>query len=450
MKYFSFADQFGLTPDELLELSSYKLSVILKSFNSTENRHFSIKDIENVELRKLHYLIEKHLWLKQLLLKKFNNIKNEDIIINDERIEDNEFKQFLENYLKPLMSESVNNFIEHEKYSELYKILSLNIFTESTRKHIISILNRKISYATDYLEDKLLGKTESNINYVKSYRFINTLNIFPKAFEKELTQLYNTLLEIHDSHEINSNSSEFKFSSQALVAFGKSNIDDVALKLFIDSNAENATKYAYRNNLRTVEETNKKLYLFLGIVSLLLIFVSTVAISKHLTSSSKSKNSNKKETPISKKVKRNNYDNRIRFHYTLKHKTLKKKSDSIPSFTIVDPYTNPYPKTFKRLPNNKTRYNTKQTLINNKTNNNLIIFRMVKGVDQAIYIPKDKSRFIALKISDSLLFYSGKNFVTSSFSHFKQNAAISEIYTIKNISDSLAEVSVTAAETNKI
>jgi len=69
----------------------------------------------------------------------------------------------------------------------------------------------------------------------------------------------------------------------------------------------------------------------------------------------------------------------------------------------------------------------------NNTGADLIVFKMVKGKDESLYIPKDNSIFIALKPLDSVLFYSGSNFITSKFSHFNNQMAISDIYKVSKI-----------------
>jgi len=72
---------------------------------------------------------------------------------------------------------------------------------------------------------------------------------------------------------------------------------------------------------------------------------------------------------------------------------------------------------------------------------------MVKGKDESIYIPKNKEIYISLNESDSILFYNGKNFLTSKFSHFREDVVVSEIYRVRQMSNA-PNTTITLTPTN--
>lgn len=234
----------------------------------------------------------------------------------------------------------------------------------------------------------------------------------------------------------------FRFISQTQVAFNKSEIDDVASKLYIDNNAENAKDDAYNPSSLEVERPSKSLIKTYSLISVFAIIFLTFII--FIASLYNKPDYNKNVTPLSegensKKEKRTTYDNRIRFYYSLKRITKKEKiNKAILNSPKIAPFTNPYPKTFNLIYNDSTLSKEANVQIKNITKTDVIVFRMIKGQDESLYIPKNTAIHIALNTSDSLLFYKGNDFIKSEFSHFRKDMAISEIYKIRKLSNTNA------------
>jgi len=437
LNYFSYLDNFNLTLNDLVNLSHSKLTEIIEDLNIDPKEKFPqiLEDLTNDKIRQHHYTIEEHVWLKNILLNNLDNIKQHDIHLNSNSITNNEdFKQFLAPYLYPKVSSLINHFLDKEAYITLFKILEVqDLLSNKLKKSVITTLKAKLNYASNYIEDGLLTKNLSNINYVKSFHVFNSLNLFDDAFNKDLSKLYYTLLNIHDQFEIDSTSKIFKFTSQALVAFGNSELDDIGTKLLIDDNANNAKKYAYKNYNATVKGSNNNVLKTFGILTFILALAITFQFFKLIRSQNPIKKYEESSTQITSntfKKKRLNYDSRIRFYYTLKRKIIKGKPSPITSNKLLIEFSNPYHKTFSIIPNNMYLLKDINTFIDNNTNKDVIVFRMIKGSDQSIYIPKKTSRYIRLEQNDSLLFYYGNQFIPTKLSYFNKNAAISEVYKI--------------------
>ncbi|WP_243471011.1 hypothetical protein [Winogradskyella sp. MH6] len=138
------------------------------------------------------------------------------------------------------------------------------------------------------------------------------------------------------------------------------------------------------------------------------------------------------DEPLSKADKRKLISH-IRFLYSLKYKYYKKpKVNTITA--SVKPYSNPYPKSFNAIPHElRVSSKDKITLISNKSNNDLVVFRLKNNVDQSIFIPKNKDLYIHLRERDCVAFYTGSDFINSKFSHFRSDGRLSELYQIKNL-----------------
>jgi len=247
LNYFSYTDNLDLTIEDIINFSPYKLKEVSESLSKYPP---SIKNsLEDASQRSYHVTIESNIWLKHLLLKDFNTLKNSSIHLDLEHITYvNGFKLFLENYLKPILPEVINFMIDNNEYKTLFNIINQSdLFSTDTEKVIIQSLEEKIHYATNYLKRTPVFNLDKNIKYIKSYHFYETINLYEDVFKDDLVELYDNIIEIHEQYDKNSLDPVFSFTSQCQVAFRKSQIDDVAVKLFVDNNAENAKEYAYQN-----------------------------------------------------------------------------------------------------------------------------------------------------------------------------------------------------------
>jgi len=444
LKYFSYTDNLDLTIENITNFSPYELKAYLNKSNKkiTQPLHILISGLEDPVLRSYHLTIEKNTWLKQLLLADFNTLKKNSIQFNSEHISYfYGFKRFLEPYLKPILPNLITFMITNNEHKMLFNILeNIELFSDELKKDLVRYLKDKIDDGMRYLKGTPI--IESHIKYLKSYHFYETLNLYESDFKNDLIRLYDAIIAIHDQFDKNSPEPTFRFVSQALVAFRKSQIDDVATKLFIDNNAENAKDYAYQN--KTIEtpviQSNKESFTLKigGIIALSFLILIIIIFNGNSNTKQETPTTNQvKSDNYSNKKKRTTYDNRIRFYYSLKRRTKIGKVDETLDEAALIPFSNPYPKTFNLIAHSSKPSSTKNTLINNNTDSGLILFRMVKGRDQSLFIPKNESVYIALKTSDSLLFYNGNNFVASKFSHFREDMAISEIYEVKKTPGSL-------------
>ncbi|WP_299102820.1 hypothetical protein [uncultured Winogradskyella sp.] len=455
MKYYSYIDEFSLNIEELISLSPYKLKEIIDKLSKQDKKYKKviINGLEDDTLRSYHVTVEKNPWLKHMLFEKFDKLELSQIELNIEYLNYlGGFKFFIEPYLRPILPNLINQLIEKNELKLLLYILNqTDIFSSNCEKDVISILKRKVNNAINYLDQNSLNNLDENIKYIKNYRFYETLNLYEPHLKVELIKLYDNIIAIVTQFDVDADDPIFRFVSQAQVAFQKSQIDDVATKLFIDNNAENAKDYAYKNSSIKEKKSNKPIYqqygiyLVLGITTVIvLLFAITF---KRGQSYQEEQNTSQTELN-SKKKKRTTYDNRIRFYYSLKRITKKGRSNNISvGATEIQPFSNPFPKTFKPMTNDTMASENINVQIANGTGFDLIVFKMIEGQDESIYIPKDKTRFIALNPLDSLLFYSGSNFVSSKFSNFTQNMVISDIYKVGKIESApISTINITAID----
>jgi len=456
LKYYSYIDNLNLTIEEFINLSPYKLKEIIHEVDALDldNKTTILSGLQDAVSRSYHITIEENPWLKDLFFKKFHQLKKYKIELSIEHINYlSGFKLFIEPYIKHILPELIHHLIDKNELKLLFHILGQSaLFSSACEKDIKSLLTNKVNYAIIYLGKNHIENPEQNIKYTKSYHFYEILNLYEPYFKGELIKLYDTITEVFEQFEINSKDPLFRFVAQAQVAFQKSQIDDVATKLFIDNTAENAKEYAYNYSSETeigsvqVPFQRNSVILVLGITAiaiLMSIFIfSRIEQSNRQTELSQKENSSPKKT-------RSTYDNRIRFYYSLKRITHRTQEiETIPEKTEITPFSNPYPKTFNITKSDSVESKNFKVEIKNKTGSDLIVFKMVKGKDESIYIPQDKTIFISINPLDSILFYSGKNFETSKFSQFKSHTAISDIFKLRKIDKAtMSEISVMPTDT---
>lgn len=138
----------------------------------------------------------------------------------------------------------------------------------------------------------------------------------------------------------------------------------------------------------------------------------------------------------------------IRFLYGLTIKDAKPVDNFEVGEDELVPFSNPYEKTYNDLEFSNSLNNQQNTLVENKTNSDLILFKLINGIDQTLYIPRNESTFIEIRKKDTLAFYYGERFVNTYFSHFKENTGISSLYEIGSLTNDLPKkITVNAFET---
>jgi hypothetical protein len=125
----------------------------------------------------------------------------------------------------------------------------------------------------------------------------------------------------------------------------------------------------------------------------------------------------------------------IRFLYGLHIKDAKPTDNFDVGYDYIVPFSNPYEKTFNDLEFSNTTTRTTNTFIENKTEADLIVFKLINGIDESIYIPKDESTYLNLKQKDTVVFYYGEYFKNTYFSHFKERTGISALYEIDQLNN---------------
>lgn len=495
MKYISLIDQLGITIDTINTLDNAKIIRLQKQLkanavlNNTDNLGelaLLIDQLKDENIRKFHVFIEQHNWLKQIISGNYTNIPQSNIELNENSLNDfNELKHFLTPYfrehLKPFLTETLNK----GKYILLFNVVkNYKIYSEEVEQIIINFFSAKLNFATVYIQNNRLELSHAPVGYITNRNFIKCLSQYPNSFTEEVNDLNSAIIDTYNSKRKNTNDTDFIFAAKTMVAFGELEVSSYMLKDILIGNAEIAKPYAYKTSSKSKSGTTVGIWSIIVFI-LIVIRLASLGISSSTSYDRHNSIDNQQLFEAVRKIKqRQDYQKKTalplkenlateeipetlsnnktiisnekitlpdgdskhkakdhtRFIYSLKLKTNREEieiDNSIP--TKLNEFTNPYPKTFNKIEAYAygVANNTEYSLVKNNSNKDLIVFKLQQGIDQSIYIPKDEKIYINLKPEDSLLFYTGNDFIVDKFSHFKIDAELSKLYVVKAIGPKL-------------
>ncbi|QXP60064.1 hypothetical protein [Olleya sp. HaHaR_3_96] len=454
-----------------------------------------IDELKNDNIRQHHIFIEKHKWIKQIISGEYSNIPQNSTSIYHEAIADPEgLKHFLSPYLKEHLKPFLSETLSKGKYILLLNVVKSNVlFTEEIEQIIINLFSSKLNYAKVYIETGKLKDKYHPLGYITNRNFITCLSQYPNSFYDEVNELNSVIIDTYNSKRKHLSDDIFIFSAKTMVAFGELDISNYMLKDVLISNAAIAQPYAFNSPKKSKSKSGSSVGIWSVIVFLILIVRITTKVFNNDNNTHNSLNQyerinlqnmksdqerlietigeiqeNKKNNTHIYKIKETSYGeteveetileptdtnpNNVNHNITLqdynsKYKakdhtrfiySLKLKTERYVSYeggyngTDLNAFTNPYPKTFNLLESGPSKNNTAFSLLKNNSNKDLIVFKLTNGIDESIFIPKDKNRYLNIKEGDSVLFYTGEYFLPTRFSHFTYTPGLSKLYVITN------------------
>jgi len=465
LKYISLIDELNIEINSISNIDKtqiiklqkqLKAKAVLEGTKNIGELSNLIEKLKDEDTRDAHLFVEQNLWLKQILLEEFDNIKISSFKLTNptERVKDS-LIDFIHPFLIDLIKPALASLLSKGEYTIFYRILQQNrYFSEEVKEQIISFLRAKLNFATVYLNKGRVVYDQKPIAYLTNHNFISSLNIFPNSFIEELQEVNSEVIDIYNRHRRRTTNSEFVFAAKVMTMFGNLDIANVFLKDLLDENAGIAKEYAYPSSSSSSSSNfgTWPVIVIIFIVLRIVFFVSksfrsnnnytspsynNVQIKEILESiEEKQKNVNPNSISTNKLPSKKKSDH-IRFIYSLK-RMVNNGTVKVHSPTInLKAYSNPYRRTFNSLNFTKNKKDKTFTNIKNNTLKDLIVFRLTAGEDEAIIIPKDNNINVEIIKGDSLLFYVGKEFTDNKFSHFKNKPEISELYKISALDSSI-------------
>ena len=446
MKYISFIDQLGIDIDQLAHIDSsgiiklqkqLKAKAMLGDANNLGEVANLIEKLKDETTRQHHVFVEKHVWLKQLISGDFNSIKQNDITVDSSLIDNlDDLKYFLAPFLKENLKVFLSESLSKGKYVLILKVLIQNqLFSEENNQLVINFFKARLNYATVYLRENRLKGKEFPIAFITNKVFINCLNEYPNCFNNDIQELNSEVIDVYNAKRKNIDNKEFRFAAKAMVAFSVLDTSNVFLEETLKSNAQIAREYTYpsRSSGKTGSGYGAWTVFVIIMIVLRIVFWASKSSSSSTPNFSTFPSSNNGISWMSDLGKNNIIElNNIRSVYP-------KESKNMPVVPLNHKlYDNPYAPKFHKFypPKTKEDISKFDTYVTNKTGKDLIMFMLYKNNDKSIYIPKGEQAPLQISAKDTIIFYSGNNFVNYSKSSrfFRKEAHMSKLYVIDSVS----------------
>ena len=456
MKYISLIDELNLEISTISNIDTtqiirlqkqIKAKAVLENTTNHGELYSLIENLKNEDIREGHIFIENNLWLKQILLEKFDEIRISSFKLNDPREDINDsLKKFIHPFLVDLIKPVLTSLLNRGEYTIFYRILQQQqYFSEEIKQQIINFLRSKLNFATVYLNDGRLTQKQQPVSFLTNHNFISSLNVFPNAFVDEIQEVNSEIVDIYNKYRKKISHTEFIYAAKVMTVFGKLDIANVFLRDLLYENSQTAKEYVYSSGKISSSSGGSGIWALMvfGFIILRVIFSSSNSNSSSNYGNEdyrkiiqeivdKRELQDEKTITVIKKESKKKSDH-IRFIYSLKLKVHKESvSEDSPTVNFTA-FSNPYPKTFNNITVSKINLDNNFTNIKNKTGKDLIIFKLTTGEDSSIIIQKNNSVAIDIIKGDSLLFYTGNNFAVTKFSHFKRDYELSELYEIDDL-----------------
>ena len=444
MKYISFIDQLGLDIEQLSRIDTngiiklqkqLKAKAMLGDANNLGEVANLIDKLKDENVRQCHVFVEKHQWLKQLVSGHHEDIKQSEIDVDDSFISNlDELKYFLAPFLKENLKVFLSESLKKGKYVLILKVIIHNyLFSEENNQLVINFFKSRLNYAAVYLREKRLKDKEHPVAFITNKVFINCLNEYPDCFNGDIQELNSEVIDIYNNNRRNTSNQEFRFAAKAMVAFSILDTSNVFLEETLKSNASIAREYTYPS--RSSRKTGSgfggwSIFVIVMIVIRIVIWAGKSSSNNNYSSYPSSNNS----VSWMKDLGKNNLNELS--NITTVYPRISKNRPTVPLHHNL--YENPYSPKFHKFYPPKTSGDISRfdTYVTNKTDKDLIMFMLYKNDDKAVYIPKNEKASLQISAKDTILFYSGNDFVSYSTSSkfFKSDAYMSKLYVIDSIS----------------
>ncbi|MFC4634857.1 hypothetical protein ACFO3O_13130 [Dokdonia ponticola] len=162
MKYISLIDELGITLNDIAQIDAahiiriqkqLKAKAVLENKSNLGELSELVSQLENQEIKEAHLFIESHLWLKNILLGKPEELtqKSFESTYNPRPVAAFS-KVFISPFLIQTLKPTLTYILSKGKYHLLVRIASQErFFTEEVRQLIINFFTTRLNYANSYI-----------------------------------------------------------------------------------------------------------------------------------------------------------------------------------------------------------------------------------------------------------------------------------------------------------
>ena len=268
MKYISLIDELDLTLDDIVHLDAAQIVRIqkqLKAKTTPENKNTleelseSVSQLKHQETKEAHLFIESHLWLKKILLGKYEylDISAFDSTYNPRKAATST-KAFITPFLLQSLTPALSYLFSKEKFHLVIRLVSQGrFFSEEVKQEIVNFFATQLNNANRYITQGKLKESQRPVFFLKNPHFIESINIYITALTDEITGINDTILRIYNRNQ-GAVHHEWDFAIAIMIAFEKLTPSNQQQKEVFAKNAAIAKSSKFKSGLLELEARSPK------------------------------------------------------------------------------------------------------------------------------------------------------------------------------------------------
>jgi len=234
LNYISLKDELDLTVEDILQLDKIKIirlqkqlkaKAVLEGQSNLGELSELLNDLERIEIREAHVFIERHLWLKYIVLNNAGEITNSSFQSTfDPRKASPEALVFINQFLKETVTPALSYLLNDKKYYKILKITEQqHLFSEEVRQKFISFFKNKLQLALAHLKNSSMQDPPQKIAFLKELNYTLAMNVF---IEPLVLDIINVNTEIISHYKLGkewgvNNNPSWDYASQVMICFGR-------------------------------------------------------------------------------------------------------------------------------------------------------------------------------------------------------------------------------------
>lgn len=291
MRYISIIDELSITVHTIQMLNTTRIEQLKKQLEFeaildsdikvTEHLQL-ISQLEDPEIREATIFIERHPWLKKILLE---NYKDLDSTSYDSTYDPRAIAPYTKTYIAPFLKQTLTTtlsyLLQEKKLQLLVRTVSQKrFFSEEVQQEIASFFATQINHAKNYIADGKLKTSQEPVSFLHHADFVESINMYIEAVTDEVTEINSTIIRVYNLNQ-SARNTEWDFAIAVMIAFGKLSFSNAQQQEVFKKNASMATTSMFKpdrvafNTPNSQNNNSKGTYIIIAFVAV--IFIAIVA-----------------------------------------------------------------------------------------------------------------------------------------------------------------------------
>ncbi len=291
MKYISLIDELGISVHSIQAINTTRIEQLQKQLEFeavldtdikiTELSHL-ISQLENPDFIEATIFVERHLWLKKILLGRPEDLDNTSFDSTyDPRAITPYSKAYTTPFLLNTLTHTLSYLLKERKLQLFTRIVSQKrFFSDEVNQTIIAFLATQINNAKNILSERKLKESQESISFLHHSDFIASLNIHIASLTDEITEINSTVIRMYNLNQ-NTRNHEWDFAIAVMIAFGKLSLPNKEQQEVFAKNASKAKSSKFNPDIARFDTSNsqnnnaKATYIIIAFVGV--IFIAIIA-----------------------------------------------------------------------------------------------------------------------------------------------------------------------------